>query len=54
MTSAKAPTLSAAPTTPFRFIDERGAEDWGRLSKRAVGEKLAERIAAFLTRPAAE
>ena len=38
----------------IQFIDERGAEDWGRLSKRAVGEKLAERIAAFLTRPAAE
>jgi phosphopantothenoylcysteine decarboxylase/phosphopantothenate--cysteine ligase len=38
----------------IQFVDERGAEDWGRLSKRAVGEKLAERIAAFLTRPAAE
>jgi phosphopantothenoylcysteine decarboxylase/phosphopantothenate--cysteine ligase len=37
-----------------QLIDERGAEDWGRLSKRAVGDKLAQRIADLLARSAAE
>ena len=35
-------------------IDEAGVEDWPPLSKRAVAERLAQRIAAFLERKAAE
>ena len=30
------------------FLSEGGAEDWPRMSKRAVGERLAARIAAAL------
>jgi phosphopantothenoylcysteine decarboxylase/phosphopantothenate--cysteine ligase len=38
----------------IRIIDGNGAEAWGRLSKRDVGEKLARRIASALGRRAAE
>jgi phosphopantothenoylcysteine decarboxylase / phosphopantothenate---cysteine ligase len=37
-----------------QLVDEFGLEDWGRMSKRAVGERLARRIAQFLMRQAAE
>ncbi len=36
------------------LIDENGAESWGRLSKRDVGERLAARIARFFEAKAAE
>ena len=36
------------------LIDENGVEDWPSLSKRDVGERLAQRIAAFLVPKAAE
>jgi len=35
-------------------IDEAGVEDWPLLSKRAVAERLAQRIARVFARPAAE
>jgi phosphopantothenoylcysteine decarboxylase / phosphopantothenate---cysteine ligase len=38
----------------IHLIDEAGAEDWPPLSKRDVAERLAQRIAAFLERKAAE
>ncbi len=38
----------------IHLIDESGIEDWGKLSKRDVGEKLAQRIALALNRQAAE
>ncbi len=36
------------------LIDEAGVEDWPELTKRQVAERLAERIARFLERKAAE
>ena len=36
------------------LIDEAGVEDWPALTKRQVAERLAERIARFLERKAAE
>jgi phosphopantothenoylcysteine decarboxylase/phosphopantothenate--cysteine ligase len=38
----------------IHLIDEAGVEDWPPLSKRDVAERLAQRIAAFLERKAAE
>ncbi|HXP12427.1 MAG TPA: bifunctional phosphopantothenoylcysteine decarboxylase/phosphopantothenate--cysteine ligase CoaBC [Stellaceae bacterium] len=38
----------------IQLIDETGVEAWGKLSKRDVGEKLAQRIALALNRQAAE
>ena len=38
----------------IHLIDESGVEAWGKLSKRDVGEKLAQRIALALNRQAAE
>ena len=38
----------------IHLIDEAGVEDWPPLSKREVAERLAQRIAAFLERKAAE
>jgi phosphopantothenoylcysteine decarboxylase/phosphopantothenate--cysteine ligase len=38
----------------IHLIDESGVEDWPPLSKRDVAERLAQRIAAFLERKAAE
>jgi phosphopantothenoylcysteine decarboxylase/phosphopantothenate--cysteine ligase len=38
----------------IHLIDEAGVEDWPALSKRDVAERLAQRIAAFLERKAAE
>jgi phosphopantothenoylcysteine decarboxylase/phosphopantothenate--cysteine ligase len=35
-------------------VDEAGVEDWPPLSKQEVGQRLAQRIAAFLERKAAE
>jgi phosphopantothenoylcysteine decarboxylase/phosphopantothenate--cysteine ligase len=35
-------------------VDETGVEDWPPLSKQEVGQRLAQRIAAFLERKAAE
>ena len=37
-----------------QLVDEAGVEDWGDMSKRAIGERLAQRIARFLSRQAAE
>ena len=37
-----------------QLVDEDGVEDWGDMSKRAIGERLAQRIARFLSRQAAE
>jgi phosphopantothenoylcysteine decarboxylase/phosphopantothenate--cysteine ligase len=41
-------------TNTVHLIDEAGAEAWPPLSKREVARRLAERIAAFLERKAAE
>jgi phosphopantothenoylcysteine decarboxylase / phosphopantothenate---cysteine ligase len=38
----------------IQLIDETGIEAWGKLSKRDVGERLAQRIALALNRQAAE
>ncbi|HEX6840825.1 MAG TPA: bifunctional phosphopantothenoylcysteine decarboxylase/phosphopantothenate--cysteine ligase CoaBC [Stellaceae bacterium] len=38
----------------IHLIDEAGVEDWPALSKRDVAERLAQRIAQFLEREAAE
>jgi phosphopantothenoylcysteine decarboxylase / phosphopantothenate---cysteine ligase len=38
----------------IHLIDEAGVEEWPALSKRAVAERLAERIARFFERKAAE
>jgi phosphopantothenoylcysteine decarboxylase/phosphopantothenate--cysteine ligase len=38
----------------IHLIDAAGVEDWPSLSKREVGERLAQRIVAFLTPKAAE
>ena len=38
----------------IHLIDEAGVEDWPSLSKRQVAERLAQRIATFLEREAAE
>jgi len=38
----------------IQLIDESGIESWGKISKRDVGERLAQRIALALNRQAAE
>jgi phosphopantothenoylcysteine decarboxylase/phosphopantothenate--cysteine ligase len=51
--SAAAGTFGGDSNT-IHLIDEAGVEDWPALSKRDVAERLAQRIAAFLERKAAE
>ena len=43
-----------AERNTIHFIDASGAELWPTLTKREVGERLADRIAAFLAPKAAE
>jgi len=51
--SAASGTFGGADNS-VQLIDDSGVEDWGRLSKRDVGDRLARRIAQFFDRRAAE
>jgi phosphopantothenoylcysteine decarboxylase/phosphopantothenate--cysteine ligase len=43
-----------AEDNEIHLIDETGVENWGKISKREVGDRLAQRIALALNRQAAE